>query len=189
MPQSYLSSKLAEAWLQAPLDGFTSWSMDQGSILESEARPWLSLELGLDVTPIGLCIHDNERCAASPDGIIGNNAGAEIKCCEPKQHVSYLLANKVPDQYLAQVHFSMFVTGFKQWKFVSYRRYFPNLVLTVERDEEIQSKIAEAVDLFLVKFDAAMKRMEELNGSPRPKRRPLTPMPPREPEFVSELPT
>lgn len=189
MPRSYLAAKVAEAWMGAPLDGFGSWNMDQGSILEDEAMPWLELELGLSIERVGLCLIEDGRVACSPDGlIVGMDTGVELKCPLAKTHTGYLLAGVVPPEYLTQIHFSMYVTGFKAWKFVSYRREpFPKLIVDVERDEEIQEKIADAVGLFLTKFDFAINRMTDLNGGP-PIRRTLTPMPNREPRdlFVSD---
>jgi hypothetical protein len=60
----------------------------------------------------------------------------------------------------------MFVTGRPWWKFLSYRRHFPALEVMVERDEEIQEVIGEALRLFLERFDSAMALLKELNGGP-----------------------
>ena len=67
----------------------------------------------------------------------------------------------------------MFVTGRKWWKFLSYRRGFPPLVLEIERDEKIQAVLAEALAQFLAKFDAEMANMIDANGGP-PRRKPIT---------------
>jgi hypothetical protein len=53
----------------------------------------------------------------------------------------------------------MFVTGRKWWKFLSYRRGFPALLLTVERDEEIMRKIESAVASFCAKIDSEIARL------------------------------
>jgi hypothetical protein len=66
------------------------------------------------------------------------------------------------------------VTGFKEWIFCSYRRGFPQLLLTVERDEKIQAVLKEALDGFLARFDKAWARLCELNGG-EPRRAPVAP--------------
>lgn len=182
MPRTYLAAKLAEAWLGGPLIGFNTFDMEQGRILEEEARPWLELELEMAVQSVGLITTDDGRAGCSPDGVVMEPAGTfgiEIKCPQPTAHVKYLLSGEVPHEYLAQVHGGMYVTGFDSWKFLSYRRNFPKLLLAVERDEEIQEQIGEALGTFMEQFEEQMKRLEEINGGP-PKRR-AAPIPQPEP--------
>ncbi len=170
MPKSYLAGKLAEAWQGAPLLSAVTFDMDMGNILEDEAIPWFELEYGKPVERVGLITTDDGLIGCSPDGLIGDGNGIEIKCPRVETHVRYLLDGKLPKDYGPQVHGAMFVTGRPCWTFLSYRRHFPPLVLTVERDEEIQEKLAEALALFLAKFQTARERLEEINGGP-PRRR------------------
>lgn len=168
--KSYLAKKVAEAWQGGPLLEFNSFDMEAGQILENEARPWAEIRLGCDIKQVGFITSDDGKIGCSPDGLIGDDCGIEIKCPKVETHTRYLLDGKLPQDYVAQVQGSMFVTGYTQWKFLSYRRRFPNLVLTVEKDEEFHAALDEALADFLERFDAAMKRMEEINGGPRPKR-------------------
>lgn len=185
MPTSYLAKKVSEVWLGGPLAGFNTFDTDQGNILEEEALPWFELEFGVTVDRVGLCTTDDGRIACSPDGLIGEEGGLETKCPEVHTHVGYLLAGTLPDAYAAQVHGSMFVTGRPWWKFLSYRRHFPPLLLTVERDEKIQAVLAEVLAAFLVRLDAGMARLTEINGGP-PQRRAL-PKPAQ--QTLSEMPS
>ena len=99
----------------------------------------------------------------SPDGIIrGQECGLEIKCPSAAVHVKYLLRGTLPPEYAPQVHGSIFITGFPRWRFVSYRRHFPPLVLTVERDEEIMETITSALDLWHQKFSDSWEKMRHL---------------------------
>ncbi|MDE2105725.1 MAG: YqaJ viral recombinase family protein [Patescibacteria group bacterium] len=183
MPDTYLCKKVAEKWLDGPLPGFGTFVTEQGNILEDEAIPWYEFEFGERIDRVGFCVSDDGLTGCSPDGLFGateNSAegGIEIKCPAAYTHVGYLLDGVVPDEYLAQVHGCMFVTGAKWWKFLSYRRNFPALILTVERDEEIQEKIAEALAIFLARFQAANERLEEINCGPSENKHPaFTPGP------------
>lgn len=170
MPQTYLAKKVAERWQGGPLPGFNVLDMDLGHILEEEAIPWFELENNTAVRRVGLVTTDDGLVGCSPDGLIGEDSGIEIKCPLAQTHVGYLLAGELPKDYAAQVHGSMWVTGRTSWRFLSYRRHFPALLITVERDEEIQNKISDAMLPFLLKLETAMKRMEELNGGPAPQR-------------------
>lgn len=184
-PKSYLAKKVAEAWQGGPLLEFNSWDMEAGQILEEEARPWAEIHFGCDIQRVGFITTDDGKIGCSPDGLIGDDSGIEIKCPKVETHVGYLLNGELPADYVAQVQGSMFVTGFKTWKFMSYRRRFPNLVLTIERDEKFMDALSEALDAFYEKFEASMARMEEINGGPRPARFKAQPEPaatPQEPE-------
>lgn len=170
-PLNYLNKKVAEYWLGNPLLGFSSFATDQGNVLEDEAKPWYSMQYNVDIKNVGFITTDDGRIGCSPDGLLGDSEGLEIKCPEPHTHVGYLMDNVVPEEYLLQVHGSMYVTGFKSWKFLSYRRHFPALVLTVQRDEAIIEAIHEAVTSFLNRFDQAIKTLEMINGGPSDQRR------------------
>jgi hypothetical protein len=139
--------------------GFGSFEMEQGELIEAEARAWLSLQLDKDIEEVGFITTDDGRAGCSPDGIIGGDTGLELKAPQPTNHVKWLLAGTVPEDYLAQIHFGFLVTGFQKWKFMSYRRGFPALLLTVERDEKIQAVLQEALGLFNEKMDAAWKQL------------------------------
>ncbi len=165
MPKSYLNKKLAEAWLGGPLPAFNSFDMDQGNILEEEAIPWFELEFGTTIERPGFITTDDGRVGCSPDGLL-KDGGLEIKCPLVQTHIGYLLGGKVPPQYLAQVHGSLFVTGLPCWTFISYHRKLPALHLRIQRDEKINRAIEVALLAFGVEFDAGMNRLEQLNGGP-----------------------
>lgn len=169
-PQTYMASKLAEWWLGGPLAQFNSFDMEMGNVLEDEAIPWYELEFGTPVTRVGFITSDDGRIGCSPDGLIGDDGGIEIKCPAPQTHVKYLLGGNIPDDYLVQVYGSLYVSGRRWWKFLSYRRRFPPLLITVERDEEIMEKIGGALDNWLDTFELAKKRMIHLNGGVEPRR-------------------
>lgn len=161
-PTTYLYKKLTEKLTGAPVgEPDSPWeqsrAMAQGALMESEAVPWFNLEMEpLKITRVGLCLTDDERAGGSPDGLIGEDGGIEIKCPTAVTHVRYLLEHIVPEDYLPQIHFYMYVTGRKWWYFLSYARAFPPLLIRVERDEVIQSRISAALSAFNNRFDAAL---------------------------------
>ncbi len=151
---SYMFRKLAEKSVGWAADFGGSYQMDQGSIAEKIALPWFNFTYNADARPVGFCISDDGRTGCSPDAMIGDDNGLEIKFPSHPVHLQYLAEGVLPDDYAAQVHFSMYVTGFKQWEFVSFSKVFPSLHVTVKRNEEIQAVIHEALQKFFVKFDA-----------------------------------
>ncbi len=165
MPKTLVYKKVAEVIQNRPMIDLdkSSFMMEQGMILESEARPWFELEYEKKIRQVGFITTDDGRVGCSPDGLIeGEDCGIEIKCPAAHTHVKYLVNGALPKEYAAQVLGSMFVTGFKRWMFVSYRRGFPALVLEIQRDEKAMAAIASAVDSFHRDFDAATKRISNI---------------------------
>lgn len=170
MLKSYLAEKLAQKWLGGPLPGFGSWATEQGTLREDKAIPSYCFEYGVEIDRVAFCTSDDGRVGCSPDGLIGEDSGIEVKCPQPQNHVKYLLAGVVPDDYVIQVQGALFVTGRPNWVFLSYCPKFPALVLTVEPDPEMQEALAGALALFLTKFDSGWQRLIELNGGEPPQK-------------------
>jgi hypothetical protein len=168
MPNTYLAAKLSEKWRGVPDEGFTSFAMEQGAIREHQAVPWYEGIYEVAIERVGLIIADDGRFAASPDGMFADGAGIECKVPEPKTHVKYLLAGEVPEEYLPQVHGSIFAAGSAYWKFMSWRPEFPKLIVTVERERRILDVIEEVVEDFNSRFDRAFGRLVDMNGGELP---------------------
>lgn len=170
--ESYLAKKLAERWLGAPLPSFGGGALEQGKIREEEAIPFFELDQGLTVERVGFVTTDDGRAGCSPDGMlrygIVGEIGIEIKCPEAHTHVGYLLRGELPKDYAAQVHGSMWVTGAAYWRFMSYRRGFPALLITVPRNEEICDAIGRAVDAFNMRLDKAFDLLDGLEKGFQP---------------------
>jgi exodeoxyribonuclease (lambda-induced) len=176
MPRSYLHRKLAEKWRGEALESFGgSRQTDQGIMWEDRARRYFASLLDSDITTIGGIESDDGRCWCSPDGIIGETTGLEIKCPNADTHVGWLLSGELPEEHVLQVHFSLWVSGWQEWQFLSYCRDLPHLAIRVEPSEEINDLIENAVQQFNIEFNDAWYRLCELNGGPPPERKPFVP--------------
>jgi hypothetical protein len=160
MPKTYLYKRLAEKLTGQPLPGFTSRAVEQGLLMEDEAISWFELETGLTTTYMGFVVGDDDRCGCSPDSLVGDDAGIEIKCPNAETHLRYADAGVVPNDYVQQVHGSLFVTGRKEWHFLSYYRGLEPFRIVVKRDEEIMAKIGACLTKFYADFDAAFERLK-----------------------------
>lgn len=164
-PKTYLYKKVAEKLQGRPLIDLSasSFMLEQGMIVEEEARPWYELEYEKSVRKVGFISTDDGRFGCSPDGLIeGEDCGIEIKSPAAHTHVKYLVNGVLPKEYTAQVLGSMFATGFKKWVFVSYRRGFPALVLEIYGDQKAMDAIERAVDAFHSDFNRAMARISNI---------------------------
>jgi hypothetical protein len=164
--KTYMCQKIAERLMryeEGEAHGAPSWAADQGKILETLAIPWFEFETGLAVERVGFCLSDDGRIGCSPDGLIGDDAGIETKCPQPKQQIRYLLAGGVPKEYLAQVYMSLLVTGRATWWFVSYSQDLPRLIVKVERDEAILAKLDDTIGKFLRGMDVELAKVKAMN--------------------------
>jgi len=166
-PETYLLKKLAERSMGGPMLAYSSGAMENGKALEAEAVAWFEFSHGVTITRPGFCTTDDGRIGCSPDGLMGEDCGLEIKCPEAHTHLKYLLAGTLPKDYVAQVQGSMFVTGLPSWIFVSYSRSFPSLVVKVARNDEAQRVLAATLPAFLTALDSAFSRLQ-LIASPSP---------------------
>jgi hypothetical protein len=136
--RTYAAELVAETLIGGPdpwkMEGETV-DMRRGTFTEAEARKYAQLELDCDVEQVGCVIHDNERWAASPDGLIGERSGLELKCPAPKTQIKWLLGEELPPEHRAQCHGGMIVTGRDHWWFLSYCVSLPPLLVEVHRDE------------------------------------------------------
>ena len=102
-------------------------AIERGLRLESDAVASFELEKDKKVELTGFCEDDtNPFIANSPDGLIGETEGVEVKCMGGTNHIKMWLENKVPDEYEWQV-VQYFIVNEKLQKlyFVGYNPDIP----------------------------------------------------------------
>jgi hypothetical protein len=136
---------------------YVSAEMEQGMILEAEARCRYELDHATGpVSEVGFVLHDSGLFGGSPDALVGEDGGVEIKCPSGPVHVSYFRGGVLPDCYKQQVHGYMAVTGRNWWDFYSYCRNLPPFYLRVTRDE-YTAKLERALFDFAAAYNTARK--------------------------------
>ncbi len=147
--ETYLYQLAAERITGKPETTYKNAAMERGNELEDEAREAFEIEHGLFVAQVGLVYLDDARqISCSPDGLILDHSGLEIKCPLASTHVRYLENHSLPSTYKPQIQGSMWVTGRKTWRFMSYHPDMPEMVVLVDRDDEYIKKMARAVTDF-----------------------------------------
>lgn len=134
---------------------FTRW----GNEHEPEARWQWEEHHGVAVTTVGLCRNTaNPALGCSPDGLIADAtgefaSGLEIKCPAIDTLVGWMLdlRDKVPPEYMPQVHGSMIVTGLRRWEFCGYHPGAP-LYLATARWDSYTDALAKALDGFTARY-------------------------------------
>lgn len=146
-------------------EGAETFAMRRGTDMEAEARAWYAFEYGVTVEEVGLCISDDESCGASPDGLIGEDGGLEIKCPGLKQHIENLLFTDFPNEYLLQVQGGLYVTGRKWWDWVSYHPGLPKRVVRHYPDPKVHAALDLAMESFKERVEAAVERLEAIKNA------------------------
>lgn len=161
--QKLLYKLAGERVLGEKEEGYINGAMQRGIELEPEARTLFELITDLEVEEVGLCYYDKRKDrSCSPDGLMKTEMkGLEIKCPELATHVEYLIGNKLPTKYFAQVQGSMYITGFKKWFFMSYFPAMKPFIVEVERDEIWIAKLDKALDGFVVELDETYKLLDD----------------------------
>jgi hypothetical protein len=148
---AYINQLVAERLTGEREEVFQSHHMLRGTELEADARDLYSLISDAEVTEVGFCLHDTLSAGCSPDGLIGEDGGLEIKCPAPSTHVEYLRGGVLPSKYKQQVMGCLWITGREWWDFVSYHPTMKPLIVRVERDEEyiaaLEKCVTKAVNL------------------------------------------
>ena len=137
--------------------------MANGIENEPIARAWYEFEHDCDVTEVGFCLSDCGRFGCSPDGLVGDEGGIELKCPSLETHVKYLREGVLPAEYRCQVHGEILVTGREWFDFVSYADGLPPFKIRIVPDE-FTKLLGDEVNRFCDKYASAVTHIESLRS-------------------------
>jgi hypothetical protein len=157
--RTYRMQLVVERLTGVPQEGYRNKAMEYGTETEPLARDAFSEYAGLWVVQTGFVPHAELMAGCSPDGLIEDDAGLEIKCpFNSAVHVE-TLQNGMPSEHMAQVQGCMWITGRKRWHFVSFDPRMPeHLRLYTEivpRNDAYIATLETEVRAFLAEVDAA----------------------------------
>ena len=156
--EDYLNNLVAEYLIGEPLESVMTPFMARGLELEDEASDYYEFQTGTEPETIGFCLRDDRLVGCSPDRLVGNDGGLEIKCPAPGTHIGYLRNNdKLRDKYRAQVQGFLWITGRKWCDLLSYHPTIHSLILRCERDTEF----IDAVELHVGGFIKTLEQVKQ----------------------------
>lgn len=150
----YMNKLIAEWYRGKPDETFQSEWMKRGHEFEDEARQWYAFTHDCEPQKVGFClneIEDTGKIGCSPDALIGDAGGLEIKCVSPGVMVGYVMDGRLPLEYKMQVIGSLLVTGREYWDFLSYHPDIKPMLIRTHR-KDVQKELAsllEALSKFL----------------------------------------
>jgi putative phage-type endonuclease len=157
--QNYRAQLICERLTGNPTESFTSAAMQHGTDTEPQARAFYEMETGHDVQQVGFINHSTLFAGVSPDGLIGDLGGVEIKCPQPAEHIRTITGGAIKRGYVLQMQWGMVCTGRTWWDFASFCPMLPDEMQmhrqTVVADYELHNEMSAAVASFLADVDAA----------------------------------
>lgn len=162
----YIHQLAAERLTQKPRKQVKAWALQWGQEVEPAAVAAYEAETGLIVQRAGFVPHPaHDFIGASPDFLVGEDGGGEIKCPESSEvHLATLVCG-LPDEHIEQIQGGLWVTHRRWWDFISFHPDFqPHLrlyVQRVERDEEYITKLADACLSLEAEVQAIVKQLQQ----------------------------
>ena len=163
--KKYACALISERLIGEPHDAASSKFMQRGSEMEAEAINWYEMRRKIDTQPIGFITDDTHTVGCSPDRLIGDNGGLEIKCCSASVHIENMFDMGV--KFRLQVQGCLWITGREWWDVVSYHPH-PNVdsvIERVQRDEDCIAKIATAIDQFNDMLQEKFEKVKSTEGN------------------------
>lgn len=155
---AYIAELIAETILGCSLDTISNDWIERGKMLEESAVTFYELQRDLDTEKIGFVTTDDGLIGCSPDRLVGDRGGLEIKCPSPAQHVLYLL-DTFRTKYKPQVQGCLWVCELDWWDMLSYHPEMPPALMRVERDESYIKLMKQYMDEFQEKLAERSERV------------------------------
>lgn len=161
--RSLIYRKAAEYITGPEEDSYTNAAMERGTALEPIARRRYEDEYFCTVQQVGY-ISEGEYLGVSPDGLIGDDGGLEIKCPGAEEFLRFLDTREMDNKYYMQVQWNLYVTGRIWWDFVYYHPEFAPTDLICERfhpDAYMFSKWDEKIPVYVAELERLLNKVAE----------------------------
>ena len=146
-------------------ESFTSAAIEWGVQQEGFARMAYEAKTNILVDKTGFWKHSSiPWVGCSPDGLAEGGL-VELKCPNSTTHVEYIFANKLPSEYVKQVHGQLWVMEREWADFVSYDPRMPErnqlFVIRVHRDDALIKEMETEVKKFLSEVEEIIEKLSK----------------------------
>ena len=160
---SYILEIMADYFSCAEKEQFSNKHTERGNKLEPIARSIYEIETGNTVKQVGF-IEYNDYVGCSPDGLVGDDGGIEIKCPDDKEYFKLLLEKEgaISSDYMWQVQMNLLITERKWWDLIFYNPNYKQtiIVFRVYPDEEAHKKLKQGFIIAEKKIKTIIKQFE-----------------------------
>jgi hypothetical protein len=152
--RTYMLKLAGEIITGEPMESFSNEHTERGHAMEDEARDLYAFQTGAELRRVGFI--RNGRAGCSPDSLIGEDGGLEIKTKLPHLLIDLMLKDEFPSEHKAQVQGTLWLTKREWWDLPVYYRGMPLFTKRATRDEVYIQRLATEVDRFNDELDAVV---------------------------------
>lgn len=139
-------------------------AMDHGHESEPRARAAYEIGTGAMIEQVGFIIHENMYFSgASPDSLVEEDGGLEVKAPNTSTHVEWMIEGIVPEKHRPQMYWNMACSGREWWDFLSFDDRLPEgiraFVCRLDRDEKIIAEMEYAAMEFNAEIEAICEKL------------------------------
>lgn len=162
--KTYMLKLAGEIITGQPSESYSNAHMERGHEMEGEARELYAFSNAVEPYQVGFVRNGPKGC--SPDSLIGDNGGLEIKTALPHIQIDRILRGTLPSEHRAQVQGTLWVTEREWWDFCSYWPGLPLFSIRVHRDEEYIKTLADEVERFNEELAGIVEQVREYGSLP-----------------------
>ena len=167
--ESYCIEKAIESSYGMIEDDFISFDMQRGIDQEPYAFDKLSEILSADFISLNKAVFFiyGQHAGASPDGIIGLNDVAEIKCPTAKNFFKYCLTEQVPNNHYDQMQMQLLCTGGNTAYYFNYVTHIGEEYYHLNKVGRDEERIALIKERLVMAIEKKLQYMEQLTEKVR----------------------
>lgn len=132
----------------------------RGEMLEPEARELYAFDRDVIPVTVGFILSDDGTMGCSPDSLVTEDGGLEVKCPDGPTHVKWVRGKTIPDEHKPQVHGCLIITGRQWWDFMSYCPGYDPFIVRVVRDD-YTAKLEAHLGRFLKEYAEAREMFKD----------------------------
>lgn len=135
-------------------ENFVSPEMIWGRENEEDARTAYEIDCGVMTEKVGFILHPiYDWAGASPDSLVGDDGGLEIKCPKSATHIKWMREGIVPEEHRPQMFKNMICAERPWWDFASFDPRMPAGLRLFTARLQFDANIAADIEAEAVKFN------------------------------------
>lgn len=160
---TYIFQILAEQFSSGEKEFFSNEHIDRGHELEPLARSAYEMERNVEVKQVGFIELDG-YVGSSPDGLVGSDGGAEIKCHDDVKHTKMIIngESEIDPGYIWQCQMNMLISDRNWWDLIFYNPNFskPLIIFRILPDQAKIQALIKGFEIGRQRLEAYKKLMQ-----------------------------
>jgi hypothetical protein len=170
MRTRYLRELAGEIITGRPAETFKGAAMVRGNEMEAQARDHYARTRFADLRQVGFVKNSGLMryavAGASPDALIGEDGGLEIKTMIPALMIDLLeKGSAMPPEHRAQVQGNMWVCEREWWDFKIYYPRMPDFTVRVMREDTFIADIQKATEIFSYDLKVLVDKLRKMGAT------------------------